>query len=300
MKKLLLLLTLLPALASAQSAASAGDPMAGSGPFSSPEFQDYMETSDGYLNAGNTMKIRSDFGQPAAARRAGDLRDAPVSPQLPTLKNPAPAAKPAPAPKADREAGPAAPGGQYKVTFAGDKGPVGSYVWPLGEGPRKYAKEYVFLNVRVTEADYSGVLARLESQAGFRFAGEKTYYFKNSRRTALLGWAPAANIKKISSIKGVAGAAVEKRGSGVPLRTRVRFTLKVPYQNRPAAFVPDFIKRLTDEKGFTAENYFRLPQKGADSKFTVFDVTGVMPVETIAELSRSPFVASVEFRDPSL
>ncbi len=298
MIKLIFLLTLFPAFAAAQSASSAGDPMAGSGPFSSPEFQDYIETSDGYLNSSNTMKVRSDFSRP------GDLRDAPVSPQLPTLKNPAPASRPAavpaPAAKADREAGPAMPGGQYKVTFAGEKGPVGSYVWPLGESPRKYAKEYVFLSVRVSETDYSGVLSRLEKQAGFRFAGEKNYYRKNSKRTALLGWAPVANIKKISSIKGVAGAAVEKRSSGVPLRTRVRFTLKVPYQNRPAAFVPDFIKRLTDEKGFTAENYFRLPQKGADSKFTVFDVTGMMPVETIAELSRSPFVASVEFRDPSL
>lgn len=296
MKKLLFLLTFFPAVAAAQSAASAGDPMAGSGPFSSPEFQDYMETSDGYLNSGNTMKVRSDFGQPA------DLRDAPVSPQLPTLKNPAPAAAPAPAPaaRADRETGQPMPGGQYKVTFAGESGPVGSYVRPLGEGPRRYAKEYVFLVVRVTEADYSGVLSRLEAQAGFRFAGEKNYYLKNSRRTALLGWAPISNLKAISSIKGVAGAAVEKKSSGMPLRTRVRFTLKVPFQNRPAAFVPDFIKRLTEEKGFTAENYFRLPQKGSDSKFTVFDVTGVLPVETIAELSRSPFVASVEFRDPSL
>lgn len=298
MKKLIFLVTFLPALAAAQSPASAGDPMAGSGPFASPEFQDYMETSDGYLTPANTMKVRSDFSKPA------DLRDAPASPQLPTLKNPAPAAKTAPAAapaaKAGREAGPAMPGGQYKVTFAGDKGPVGSYVWPLGEGPRKYAREYVFLSVRVTDPDYSAVLSRLEKQAGFRFAGEKNYYLKNSKRTALLGWAPVSNIKKISSIKGVAGAAVEKKSSGVPLRTRVRFTLKVPYQNRPAAFVPDFIKRLTDEKGFTAENWFRMPQKSADSKFTVFDVTGVMPVETIAELSRSPFVASVEFKDPSL
>jgi hypothetical protein len=298
-KTLLLVLALAAAPAAAQTAASAGDPMAGSGPFSSPEFQDMMETSDGYLAPENTMKVRSDFGQP----QAPDLRDAPVSAPLPSLKTPAPAAAKAPVPapaRIDREIGPAMPGGQYKVTFAGDKGPLGSHVWPMGEGSRKYAREYVFVSVRVTETGYDAVLARLEKQAGFRFAGEKNYYLKSAKRTALLGWAPADSLKKMSAVKGVAGVAVEKKSSGMPLRTRVRFTLKVPFQNRPASFVPDFIKRLGDEKGFAAENWFRLPQKDDGSKFTMFDVTGVMPVEAISELSRSPFVASVEFKDPSL
>jgi len=283
---------LAPAAALAENPISGGDPMAGAGPFSDPEFQDMIETSDGYLAPGNTLKVRTDFS---------DFRDSPISAPVPTLKNPVPAAKPAAsAAGMEKAAGPVLPAGHYKVTFAGDSGPMGSYVWPLGEGPRKYAREYVFLSVSVTEKDYAAVLSRLETQTGFRFAGEKTYYSKNSKQTVLLGWAPAANIGKLSRIKGVSGAAVEKKSMGVPLKTKVRFTLKVPYQNRPAAFVPDFLKRLSDEKGFSAENWFRMPQKDAESKFSVFDVTGTMPVETIAELSRSPFVASVEFNDPSL
>ena len=277
--------------ASAQVPATAGDPLAGTGPFSNPEFQDFIETSGGYLGSANTMKVRSDFS---------DFRDAPGPLPVPTLKVPVPAAALPAAPKKEREAGPALPGAHYKVTFAGDSGPVGSYVWPLGDSPKKYAREYVFLSVRVLDKDYGPALTRLEREAGFRFAGEKTYYTGKAKRTVVLGWAPAANIKKISRIKGVVSAAVERKSSGVPLKTKVRFTLKVPYQNRPAAFVPEFIKRLSDEKGFTAENWFRLPAKDAESKFSVFDVTGTMPVETIAELSRSPFVASVEFRDSSL
>ena len=285
-----LLLAACPALA--QTPPASGDPLAGSGPFSSPEFQDFIETSGGYLGSANTMKVRTDFS---------DYRDAPAPLPVPTLKNPAPAAKAQPqAARPEREAGPVLPGGHYKVTFAGDSGPVGSYVWPLGEGAKKYAREYVFLSVSVADKDYGPVLTRLEREAGFRFAGEKTYYTGKAKRTVVLGWAPSANIKRISRTKGVVSAAVERKSSGVPLKAKVRFTLKVPYQNRPAAFVPEFIKRLSDEKGFTSENWFRLPAKDADSKFSVFDVTGIMPVETIAELSRSPFVASVEFRDPSL
>ena len=115
-----------------------------------------------------------------------------------------------------------------------------------------------------------------------------------------LGWAPYANISKIAKISGVAGVAVEKKSIGMPLKTKVRFTLKVPYQNKPNVFVPEFIKRLTDEGGFDAGNWFRLPQKSAESKFSVFSVTGTLPVDMIGELSRSPFVASVEFNDASL
>ena len=93
---------------------------------------------------------------------------------------------------------------------------------------------------------------------------------------------------------------MEKKSIGMPLKTKVRFTLKVPYQNKPNAFVPEFIKRLTDKGGFDAETWFRLPQKNAESKFSVFNVTGTLPVDMIGELSRSPFVASVEFNDASL
>lgn len=284
----------LPVLAFSQEAvpSSAGDPLAGSGPFSDPAFQDMMETSDGYLNPASTMVVRTDFS---------DFRDSPVS-AVPTLKEPVPARaaarKPAPVLRTGQDAA-AYPSGHYKVTFAGDSGPVGSFVWPVGSGPGKYAREYAFLSVTPAARDYSALLSRLESECGFHFAGEKTFYSRDSRRTVVLGWAPAANLPRISAMKGVLKAAVEKNSSGMPLKTRVRFTLKVPYQSKPNAFVPDFLKRLSEQNGFSAETWFRVPQAGGESKFSVFDVTGSMPVDMVSGLSRSPFVASVEFHDSS-
>jgi len=292
MKKNLILNLLLAAFCAAQAAAQDSLPVdpriIGGGSFSDPAFQDFIETSDGYLNSKNTMKVITDFS---------GYRDAPIS-AVPTLKHPVPAVKAVPAvPKKET---PPLPDGHYKVTFAGEAGPVGSFVWPLGAGPKNYAREYVFMSVTPVDKDYAKLLPRLETEGGFRFVGEKTFYTRNSRRTVVLGWAPAANLLKISRLKGVAKAAIEKKSAGVPLKTRVRFTLKVPYQNRPNQFVPGFIKRLTDQSGFSAEAWFRLPQKGADSKFSVFDVTGSLPVDMIGELSRSPFVASIEFHDASL
>lgn len=265
--------------------------LAGSGPFSDPVFQDFIETSDGYLVSANTMKVRSDFR---------DFRDAPAPLPAPTLKNPVPVKNvKASRPPAARAEVPAFPSSHYKVTFAGESGPLGSFVWPLGAGAKKYAREYVFLSVTPVEAVYNKLLLRLESEAGFRFVGEKVYYSKSSKRTVIMGWVPYANLAKVPKISGVAGTAVEKKSAGVPLKTKVRFTLKVPYQNRPNAFVPDFVRRLTEQNGFSSEGWFRLPGK-ADSKFSVFSVTGTLPVDMIGGLSRSPFVAGVEFNDPSL
>ena len=280
----------------AVSACAEDVPVTAASPFSDPAFQDCLETTDGYLNSKNTMKVVTDFGTP------GDFRDSPVSAPAPTLKNPAPvkAVVPAAAPRPVQAEGPALPAGHYKVTFAGEGGSIGSFVWPVGTGPKKYAREYVFISVTPSGKDYSELLSRLESEGGFRFVGEKTFYTRESRRTVILGWAPAVNLIKIGRLKGVQQAAIEKKSFGVPLKAKVRFTLKVPYQNRPNAFVPGFIKTLTENSGFTAENWFRLPQKGSDSKFSVFDVTGSLPVDMIGDLSRSPFVASVEFNDSSL
>jgi hypothetical protein len=278
-----------PAFSQTPVSPSAGDPLAGSGPFSDPAFQDMIETSDGYLNPANKMPVRTDFS---------DFRDSPVS-EVPSLKHPARAAA-KPAPVRPRPETAPYPAGHYKVTFAGEDGPVGSFVWPMGSGPGNYAREYVFLSVTPAEKDYSRLLPRLESQCGFRFVGEKTSYYGESHRTVLLGWAPADSLPRISSLKGVLGASIEKKMAGVPLKTRIRFTLKIPYQSRPNAFVPDFLKRLSGSSGFSAENWFRIPQQGAGSKFTVFNVTGTIPVDMVGELSRSPFVASVEFRDASL
>jgi hypothetical protein len=293
MMKINLLPSLFLAAGLAASAYAGEAPAAEPNPFADPAFQDCIETTDGYLNSKNTMNVITDFS---------DFRDSPISAPAPTLKNPAPAkaAAAAPLPRLVQADGPAFPAGHYKVTFAGDSGPVGSFVWPVGTGPKKYAREYVFISVTPAARDYSELLPRLEAEAGFRFVGEKTAYTRESRRTVILGWAPAVNLIKIGRLKGVQQAAIEKKSFGVPLKAKVRFTLKVPYQNRPNAFVPGFIKQLTDESGFSAENWFRLPQKNGDSKFSVFDVTGSLPVDMIGELSRSPFVASVEFNDASL
>ncbi len=263
-------------------------------PFLDPVFQDYIETSGGYLNSKNTMQVRTDFS---------DFRDAPSALPVRTLKNPVPAAKlplarpAAPAPAAETAG---VPPGHYKVTFAGEGGPVGSFVWPLGSGPGKYAREYVFMTVTPDNPDYSALLSKLESETGFRFVGEKIFYSGNSRTLVILGWVPAANRVKVAGLSGVARVVVGRQGTGVPLKTKVRFTLKVPYQNRPAVFVPGFLRRLADQSGFSAETLFRLPQNSRDSKFSVFDVTGTLPVDMIGELSRSPFVGSIEFRDSSL
>ena len=294
MKKNLILILFLAAPAFAGSGTSSGDPLAGASGVWDPVFQDCIETSAGYLNSKNTMNVRSDTGEPR------DFRDSVISAPAPLLRNPAAVKPPAAAALPEDRAGlPALPAGHYKVTFAGENGPVGSFVWPLDSGSKKYAREYVLLGVDVGEGSYDKLLPRLEA-AGLRFAGEKISYGKKTKKTVILGWAPYANISKIAKISGVAGVAVEKKSIGMPLKTKVRFTLKVPYQNKPNVFVPEFIKRLTDKGGFDAENWFRLPQKNAESKFSVFNVTGTLPVDMIGELSRSPFVASVEFNDASL
>lgn len=292
---LILLLAVCPAApASAENISSSGDPLAGASGIWDPVFQDCIETSAGYLNSKNTMNVRSNPGE------TREFRDSVISAPATILKTPVPVKTPAAAaPPEDRTGLPALPAGHYKVTFAGENGPVGSFVWPLDSGSKKYAREYVLLGVDVGEGAYDKLLPRLEA-AGLRFAGEKISYGKKTKKTVILGWAPYANISRIAKISGVAGVAVEKKSIGMPLKTKVRFTLKVPYQNKPNLFVPEFIKRLTDKGGFDAENWFRLPQKSAESKFSVFNVTGTLPVDMIGELSRSPFVASVEFNDASL
>lgn len=277
--------------------------LVGGGEFSDPAFQDLVETGDGYLNSKNTSKLR-DFGQ-AGQAAPGDLRDAPVSASLSAIKAPPPAALKAPVPAAapkaaaeDRAGLPPLPAGHYKVTFAGESGPVGSYVGPLGSGGR-YAREYALLGVEVKGGSYDKLLPKLEAE-GLRFAGEKNTYSGKTKKTLILGWAPYSAMARISRIPGVGAVGVEKKSSGAPMKARVRFTLKVPFQNKPNAFVPEFIRNLEKTEGFDTEKWFRLPQKAADSRFSVFEVDGVLPLASVGELSRSPFVASVEFKDSSL
>ena len=283
----------MPGEAAPEAAAAAHDPLAGNGnPFSDPVFQDYVETADGYLNAANTPRLR------------GDFRDALSSPELPTLKNPAAGLKPAspvlPKLNADKPEPAGAPLNHFKVTFAGEAGPLGSHVWPLDSTPGKYAREYVFLCITPSEPGYDQLLSRLEVEAGFRFIGEKTAFLGKSKKTSILGWAPYSSLTRILKIKGVAKATVEKKNSGMPLKTAVRITLKVPFQNKPGAFVPAFVKTLTKNNNFDAETWFRLPKKSSDSRFSVYDITGTLPVDMVGEVSRSPFVASIEFKDSSL
>lgn len=299
MKKYLALTILLAAAAlpaAAEEKLGVDARIIGGGYFSDPAFQDFVETGDGYLNSKNTANLRSDF----KAAAPSDLRDAPVSPAPVTLKTPPPPAQAAARPlPEDRPALPALPRGHYKVTFAGDSGPVGSYVGPLDSGAKKFAREYALLGVEIKGDSYDALLPKLEA-AGLRFAGEKNTYSDKKKRTVILGWAPYSAIPKLSKVAGVVGVGVEKKSSGVPMKAKVRFTLKVPYQNRPNAFVPEFLKQLSSEEGFEVANWFRLPQKDAESRFSVFDVTGTLPVAAIGDLSRSPFVASVEFNDSSL
>ena len=188
---------------------------------------------------------------------------------------------------------PTLPVDYYKVTFAGDTGPIASFVKPLGrEGVSP--REYVFVSILPKEKNYCGMLKEIAVSAGFRFSGEKTLYFKNARKTVVLGWAQSARLDAIYKNPKVAGVSVEKKSSGIPLKTRVKFILKVPYQNHPGAFVSRFIKNLGSDKGFVSENVFRLPAPGGSSKFAAFDVTGNISIEMVGELSRSPFVVSVE------
>ncbi|HNW44442.1 MAG TPA: hypothetical protein PKI19_08050, partial [Elusimicrobiales bacterium] len=249
---------------SAPGNAAVRDPLAGDGnPFSDPVFQDFVETSDGYLNAKN------------APKKEGDLRDALAAPRLPTLRNPVPAALPSIV-KGERLEPAGAPLNYYKVTFAGETGPMGSHVWPLDSTPGRYAREYVFLNITPVTPDYDQLLFSLEKETGFRFAGEKTSFSRNAKKTVILGWAPYYSLPKIMKVKGVAAASVERKSAGMPLKTKVRITLKVPFQNKPNAFVPEFIRTLGKNNNFDAEAWFRLPSKSADSKFSVFNVTGTL------------------------
>ena len=147
--------------------------------------------------------------------------------------------------------------------------------------------------------DHSAVIKSL-SGSGFRFAGEKTYFTAVGKRTFLLGWAPYSRLDGICRDPLVRRVAIEKKTSGIPFRTRIRFTLRAPGGARSGIFVADYVRRLGSEAGFASENVFRLPNNSVDAKFTAFEITGSLPVDMVGEISRSPFVAAVEFKDKSL
>jgi len=293
-------------------------------PYLDPAFQDYVETAYGYRNPNH------------APKHAGDFRDALTSLSSVTLKTARPPAAVAPqaAPKAPqavskiqiassgqpRTLAPgstekvrgqpgalasnfnsAAPGQYYKVTFANENGPLSAYVNPLDPNALSGFKagDYVFITVLPRTEDHASVIRDL-SETGFKFAGEKTYFTGGVKKTFLLGWAPYSKLDSIYKNPGVRRVAIEKKTAGIPFRTRIRFTLRAPGGPLAGVFVSGFIRQLSAGTGFASENVFRLPQNAGNAKFTAFDVIGSLPVDKIGEISSSPFVAAVEFKDKSL
>lgn len=268
-------------------------------PFLDPSFQDFVETAYGYRNPQNTPRVINDFRDALTSLPITTL----MTSQSTVIKGPVavPAVKSAvPAPAAPA-AVKSAPGQYYKVTFANESGPISSYVSSLDPNALSgfRAGDYVFITVLPKDDDHAAVIKAL-SGTGFKFAGEKTYFNGSGKKTFLLGWAPCAKLESIYKNPKVRRVGIEKKASGVPFRTRIRFTLRAPGGERSGAFVSDFVRQLTSASGFTSESVFRLPQNSGNAKFTAFEVTGSLPVDMVGEISRSPFVAAVEFQDKSL
>lgn len=276
-------------------------------PYMDPAFQDYVETVYGYRNPKHAPKYINDF------------RDALTSP-LETFKTARPSVTDRTqatgrtqyaGDKSREEAIPTGaigssfnqkkPGQYYKVTFANERGPLSAYVDPLDSDALSGFKagDYVFITVFPRTEDHAAVIKAL-SATGFKFAGEKTYFTGGGKKTFLLGWAPYSKLESVYKHPQVRRVAIEKKTSGIPFRTRVRFTLRAPGGALAGVFVSDFIRRLSADKGFTSERVFRLPQNAGNAKFTAFDVTGSLPLDMVGEISRSPFVAAVEFKDKNL
>ena len=265
-------------------------------PFLDPSFQDFVEMAYGYRNPQNTPNVINDF------RDA--LTSLPVTTLMTSQKYPGAVKEPVPV-HAGTAAAPAAakpvPGQYYKVTFANESGPISSYVSPLGPGALSgfRAGDYVFISVLPKTDDHAAVIRDL-SGTGFKLAGEKTYFNGSEKKTFLLGWAPYSKLESIYKNPKVRRVGIEKKASGVPFITSIRFTLRAPGGESSGAFVTDFIRQLTSAAGFTSESVVRLPQNSGSAKFTAFEITGSLPVDMVDAVSRSPFVAAVEFKDKSL
>ncbi|MFA6433187.1 MAG: hypothetical protein WCW52_00680 [Elusimicrobiales bacterium] len=304
---LLLLLSLCPGRAAGQF--DFPPPSPEMNPYTDPAFQDFVETVYGYRNPDNAPKFVNDFRDALTSLPSLTFK----SPWPPSAERPQDAAeKTRAAGRAGNAAGPApdqpvpaspakAPGQYYKVTFAYENGPLSAYVAPLDPNALAGFKagDYVFITVLPTTEDYPSVIRSL-SDAGFKFAGEKTYFTGGGKTTVLLGWAPYSQLVDIYRHPRVRRVSIEKKASGVPFRTRIRFTLRAPGGALSGVFVSDFVRRLCADKGFASENVFRLPQNAGNAKFTAFEVTGSLPVDMVGEIVRSPFVAAVEFKDKSM
>ncbi|HOW88798.1 MAG TPA: hypothetical protein PL037_00845, partial [Elusimicrobiales bacterium] len=193
------------------------------------------------------------------------------------------------------------PGRHYKVTFAGESGPISSYVGPLGSGAASGFKigDYTFVSILPRAADIPSVIKAL-AEEGFRFSGEKTFFTPEGKKTLIMGWASYSRLDRITKNPLVLRTAVESKPSGSQFRARIRFTLRAPGGENSAVFVEDFVRNLGSSAGFSAENVSRVPAASGSSKFTAFEVTGSIPLEMIGSVSMSPFVAAVELQDQSL
>ena len=291
-------------------------------PYLDPAFQDYVETAYGYRNPKNAPKFINDFHDALTSLSPETLKTAQPAKINKLQVTPKQAHAPAPGKTAPDQSrsfsrgseadvsmltsvgssyAPKGPGQYYKVTFANERGPLSAYVNPLDPNALSGFKagDYVFITVLPRTEDYTAVIRAL-SGTGFKFAGEKTCFTGGGKKTFLLGWAPYSKLESIYKHPQVRRVAIEKKAAGVPLRTRVRFTLRAPGGPLSGVFVSDFIRQLSAGTGFASEIVFRLPQNAGNSKFTAFDVTGSLPVDMVGEISRSPFVAAVEFTDNSL
>lgn len=267
-------------------------------PYSDPALQDYVEMVYGYKNPVYAPGIPSDFRDSLTAISTPSLKKAavPVASGTPALSA-APGALQTPAVSKPAPV----PGQYYKVTFANESGPISAFVAPLDPGALSGFKgvEYVFISLLPKTGDHAGLIDSLAG-SGFKFSGEKTEFSDSGKKTFLLGWAPYASLTKIIGHPGVRTVAVEKKAAGMPLKTQIRFTLKAPAGEGADAFVADFLKQLNARTGFASATVIRLPRASAHAKFVAFNVTGSLPVDMVSELSRSPFVAAVEFNERSL
>jgi hypothetical protein len=301
----------LPAPLLAQSGLSGPSASPEINPFLDPAVQDYVETAYGYLNPEYTPGLINDFRDSPtslySAARTHPVPPAADKPQLRgeqrlkgSLSQAAGQAAVTAGNTAHTAARPAA-GQHYKVTFAGESGPISSCVNPLDSGAMSGFKlgDYAFISVLPKTEDSSAVITALAAD-GFRLSGEKTYFTAERKKTFILGWVPHAKLDRIYKNPLVLRVAVEKKHSGAPFLTRVRFTLRAPGGESSAAFVADFIRNLGSSAGFSAENVFRLPKAAGGAKFTAFEITGSLPVDMVRSVSLSPFVAAMEFQDKSL
>ncbi len=279
-------------------------------PFLDPAVQDYVETSYGYLNPKYTPGLINDFrDSPTSLYPAAGTKTPPPAADKPQLKegrlkeSPAPGAGDAAVSSAKITQAAARPetGQHYKVTFAGESGPISSCVNPLSSGAISgfRAGDYAFISVLPKTEGASAVIASLAAD-GFRLSGEKTYFTAEGKKTFVQGWVTYPKLERIYKNPLVQRVAVEKKSPGAPFLTRIRFTLRAPSGDNSAVFVADFVRNLGASAGFSAENISRLPKAYGGAKFTAFEVTGSLPADMASSVSLSPFVAAMEFQDKSL